>query len=126
MTPKYEVFSQNALNRTAELNRRPVVTGLLEPLGQILNYYKYSTTDIVLVSIPFGLEHEIHLRASAIQRYYRTIEEFSELPNVTHLNAIHEPLFKDCRNYFDFRHLNERGRKHLTAFLAKELKKPSS
>ena len=124
--PEIRIFSQNALNRTAELNRRPVVTGLLEPLGEIMNYYNKTTTNIVLISIPFGLEHEIPLRASSIRRYYRTIEAFGELPNVTHVNAIHEPLFKDCRNYFDFRHLNERGRKQLTEFLAKELQKTPS
>jgi hypothetical protein len=120
--PEARRLSENALNRTFELNRRAVVSGILEPLGEIVDYYNGSTTDIVITTIPFGLHHVIKRRAPDIKDYFRTISEFDELAHVTHLNAIHEPLFKDCQNFYDFRHLNARGRKHLSDFLSDELK----
>jgi hypothetical protein len=124
--PETRRLSENALRRTAELNRRPVVSGLLEPLGDIIKYYDNSTTKLVILSIPFGLRHVIRPRVAAIRSYYEAMEEFNRLHHVSHLDAVNEPLFKDCRNYYDFRHLNERGRKLLSAFLAKELQKDFS
>jgi hypothetical protein len=115
-------LSENALNRTFELNRRAVVSGILEPLTEIINYYNNSTTNIVIISIPFGLYHEIRQRAPAMRDYFWSIEEFDRRPHVYHINGIHEPLFKDCQNFYDFRHLNSRGRKLLSDFLSEELK----
>jgi hypothetical protein len=119
--PEIRELAKNAMNRTAELNRRPQVSGILEPLSQIMEEYRGSGTRIVVVTIPFGIEHRIRVNSKSIREYYSHIQKWNDFSNVWHWNAISESLFRDCRNFYDFRHMNERGRKKLTERLAAEL-----
>lgn len=123
---KIRELAENAINRTIALNRKPVVSGILDPLTEIIKYYIDSTTNILLTTVPFGTGHRIRRRAAPIRSYYSHVEELERHPNVWHWNAVSEPLFKDCRNFYDFRHLNERGRKMFTSRLGMELQKLDS
>ncbi len=123
---KIRELARNAINRTAALNQKPVVSGILDPLTEVVEYYSNSTIRIVLITIPFGTGHRIKRRATPIRSYYLHVKELERHPNVWHWNAVSEPLFQDCRNFYDFRHLNERGRKMFTSRLAMELQKLDS
>lgn len=118
-------FAENAIERTVKLNRNPVVSGL-QPLEQVLDDYNYSTTKIVIVTIPFSLHHKIRPNAPPIQAYYAQMESFAAHPNVFHWNAVAEPVFQDCKNFFDFRHLNATGRERFSKRLADQLEQLNS
>lgn len=124
--PQMRKFAENALERTEKLNKKPVVSGILEPLEEILGYYEKSPTKILIITIPFGLQHNIAQNARPIQRYYSLLDKFADFPNVHHWNAVHEPVFQDCKNFYDFRHLNATGRQQFSTRLAEELKKLNS
>jgi hypothetical protein len=120
--PKIRPIARNALNRIAQLNHRPAISGIQKPLDEIVSYYNGSTTRIVVVTIPFGIGHSLRRNTKPVREYYKHLRELNALENFWHWNAVHEPLFQDCRNFYDFRHLNARGRKIFTQRLAAELR----
>jgi hypothetical protein len=119
---KIRPIARNALNRIAQLNHRPVISGIQEPLDEIASYYRNSTTRIMVVTIPFGIGHSIRRNTRPVREYYTHLRQLNAYQNFWHWNAVHEPLFQDCRNFYDFRHLNARGRKIFTKRLADELR----
>lgn len=124
--PEIRQLAKNTINRTTELNKRPVVSGILQPLSAIIEEYKNSNTRLVVLTVPFSMEHRIRANAKSIQTYYLQMQTLNNQSNVWHWNAISESFFRDCRNFYDFRHLNERGRKVLTERFAAELLKFNS
>lgn len=119
--PEIRKLAKNTINRTRQLNNRPVVSGILEPLSDIIDEYKNSKTKLVVLTVPFSMEHRIRPNSKSIQNYYLQLQKLTNQSNVWHWNAVSESFFRDCRNFYDFRHLNERGRRILTERLAMEL-----
>lgn len=122
-SPEIRQLAKNTINRTTELNHRPVVSGILQPLSDIIDEYKHSNTRLVVLTVPFSMEHKIRGNAKPIRDYYLQMQTLNNQSNVWHWNAVSESLFRDCRNFYDFRHLNERGREALTERFAAELLK---
>jgi hypothetical protein len=123
-TPHGEIrrLTSNAVRRISQLNAKPALSGILEPLASIIEYYDNSTTNIAMVTIPFGLGHRVRRNTPAMRPYFDAASKYDALPNVSHMDASRNPIFDDCSNFYDFRHLNAKGRKLFTADVASFLK----
>ena len=110
------------LTRTHQLNQSPTVSGILDPVDDIVRYYEGSDVKILLVSFPFGWNHRIDPEHPVIDAFNSRLKRLDTLPSVAHWDATQLPLFQNCENFYDFRHLNVRGREKFTAELGRVLK----
>jgi hypothetical protein len=110
------------LSRTNQLNKSPTVSGMIRPVEEIVRYYEGSDVKIVLVSFPFGWNHRVDLEHPVIRDFTSRLNNLDASPSVIFWDATQLPLFQNCENYYDFRHLNVRGRERFTAELASILK----
>src|SRR3990170_7806702 len=51
------------INRISRLNQQPVVSGIAEPLRDIVESYRNSSTQIIIVNIPFGYGHRVPVQS---------------------------------------------------------------
>ncbi|HJZ12099.1 MAG TPA: hypothetical protein VJ521_08110 [Acidobacteriota bacterium] len=119
--PAFRRLAQHHSRVGVRLNHKPEAGGLTVPLSKILEYYSESTTQIVIITSPFGLDHRVDQSATALRPYFDFLRHAAAQPGVLHWNATGEPLFHDCSNFFDYRHFNAKGRTLFTARLAKEI-----
>jgi hypothetical protein len=110
------------LSRTNQLNKAPTVSGMIYPVEDIVRYYEGSGVKILLVSFPFGWNHRVDLEHPVIQDFTSRLNKLDSSPSVRFWDATQLPLFQNCENYYDFRHLNVRGREEFTAELGRTLK----
>jgi hypothetical protein len=106
------------VNRVNKLSHTPEIAGLLEPLKAILQAYAGSATRIVIVSVPFGPGHRVPVESAPIARYVNELAVAQSNEAFTHWTAFDVPFFQDCSNFFDFRHLNRKGRLLFSEWLA--------
>jgi len=111
---------RNNVNQISKLNRAPAVSGISEHLETIVESYRNSPTQIIIVNIPFGYGHHVPVQSPLISRYLNTLQAFGNDWRVLHWMAFEEALFQECSNFFDFRHLNHKGRKLFTRWLAEK------
>ncbi len=114
---------RKTLIRTYRLKQSPDVTGFLEPVDRIVRYYEGSPVKILIVSFPFGMKHQVNPANPILNQYFARLQNLDSSTMVAHWDATQLSLFKDCRNYYDFRHLNVRGRKEFTAELGRVLQR---
>ena len=110
------------LSRTHQLNQSPNVTGMLDPVEDIVRYYEGSGVRILLVSFPFGWNHRVDPEHPVIEAFTTRLKKLDSSASVVYWDATQLPLFQNCENFYDFRHLNVRGRQTFTAELGKVLK----
>jgi hypothetical protein len=110
------------LSRTRELNQSPTVSGILDPVEDIVRYYEGSGVKLLLVSFPFGWHHQVEPKHPVISEFNTRLRNLASSPSVAYWDATQLPLFQTCENYYDFRHLNVRGRQEFTAELGRVLK----
>lgn len=111
------------LSRTHQLNRSPRVKGILKPIEEIVRYYDGSNSRILIASFPFGWNHRVDPRHPAIREFSERLNRLdASSPSVRYWDATSLPLFQDCENFYDFRHLNVRGREKFTSELGHLLK----
>ena len=110
------------LTRTHQLNKSPTVAGMLDPLEDIVRYYQGSNVRILVVSFPFGWNHRVDPDHPVIDGFITRLKRLDALPSVAYWDATQLSLFQNCENFYDFRHLNVRGRQKFTSELGKVLK----
>ena len=110
------------VNRITKLNYAPQVSGIIEPLRQIANTYANSVTQIVVVSLPFGPGHRVRTNAAPISRYLKELSALSTSAKVIHWTAFEESFYQECSNFFDYRHLNNKGRRIFSEWLSTRLR----
>ena len=112
--PEERKVIRKTIVRTRRLNQDPNISGMLEPVESIVRYYEGSPVRILIVSFPFALDHKVETDHPVIDQYMSRVEQLASSPMIDHWDATSLPLFQDCRNFYDYRHLNDRGRQEFT------------
>jgi hypothetical protein len=111
-------LTRHNINRIGKLNAKPQVAGIMEPLRNIAEMYNGTQIEMVVVTVPFGPGHRIDESADPIQRYLNDLKSLDKRLKLQHWIAYQEPFFHDCSYFFDYRHLNHKGRVLFTKWLA--------
>jgi hypothetical protein len=116
--PEVRRLTRHNINRISKLNRNPEASGITGPFRRIAESYRNDETEIIIVTVPFGPGNRIRSDSPPIKKY---LEELKQLENdfgTQHWIAFEENFLHDCSNFFDYRHLNHKGRLLFSSWLS--------
>jgi hypothetical protein len=120
--PEVRRLIRHNVNRITKLNYAPEVAGITGPLKQIAETYAKSGTKIIVVNVPFGPGHRVRPQSPPVSRYLNELSVLGAKGKVIHWTAFEEPFYHECSNFFDYRHLNHKGRRIFSKWLSVQLK----
>jgi hypothetical protein len=113
-------LTRHNINRIARLNRKPEASGINLPLKNIAQAYRDSGTGIIILSVPFGPGHHVDTESPSVRRYLTELKTLENEFGIEHWTAFDEIFFHDCSNFFDYRHLNHKGRRIFSAWISQK------
>ena len=113
-------LTRHNINRIARLNRKPEASGIGEPLRRITESYGNTNTEVIVISVPFGPGNHINTDAPVIKKYLTDVERLGRASRMQHWTAFQLGFFHDCSNFFDYRHLNHKGRQIFSDWIAQQ------
>jgi hypothetical protein len=111
-------LTRHNINRISKLNRNPETSGIIGPFRGLSEAYQKGETKITVVSVPFGPGNRVPRESAVITNYLTDLEQLKHQFGTEHRVAFDETFLHDCSNFFDYRHLNHKGRLLFTTWLA--------
>ena len=116
--PEVRRLTRHNINRISKLNRNPEASGITGPFRRIAESYRNGDTHITIVSVPFGPGNRIVRDSPAIERYLAELKRLEKEFGTEHWVPFDENFLHDCSNFFDYRHLNHKGRLLFSTWLS--------